>query len=329
MNLRYASITLALLATTLVAAQPTLTTANHVPVVGQTVALWTGTNYTWEGPSGAGVTYNYWDLFPSASGNRNFYYAPPNGVPAAGYATTDGGSDSTFWSVSADGLSSVGEKQPLTGRVSYPQPLLELPLPLSFGNSWNDAVTVNYVAQAVIPVVRLATVSGTADAYGQLTLPNANTVEVLRVKVRRDIRDESSVINVRRIINFSSFYTASNTHPVMKLQIDSLQLGTGDWTITRSVELTGAGAFVGVDEYSSAEAYFNAYPNPAGDAVTIQLNGPASQVELLDAKGAIVRTLNGTRDQVRMDLHGLEAGHYLIRAFLDGKVLETRPLVVE
>jgi hypothetical protein len=116
----------------------------------------------------------------------------------------------------------------------------------------------------------------------------------------------------------------------MKLQVDSLQIGTGGaWTVTRSVELSGAGALVGIDEYNAAEAYFNAYPNPANDAVTIQLNGPASHVELIDAKGAIVRTLNGTSDQVRLDLYGLDAGHYLIRAYHDGKALETRPLVVE
>ena len=328
MTTRYTLAISLMLPGAIASAQPVLTIADHVPVVGQTVALQTGANYVWEGPSGAAVTFNYWDLFPSASTPRNFFYAPAIGVPMADYATTDGGTDSTFWSVEADGLSTVGEKQPLTGRVSYPQPLLELPLPLSFGESWNDAVTVNYFAQVVIPVVRLATVAGTADAYGQLNLPNANSVEVLRVTVRRDIRDESSVINVRRIFNTSSFYSGSSAHPVLKLQIDSLQLGTGAWTVSRSVELSGDGALVGLEEYNAAEALFNAYPNPALEAVTLDLNGSASHVELIDAKGAIVRRLQVNSDQVRIDLSGLEAGPYQIRAFQNGKAVETRTLMV-
>ena len=328
MTTRYALTTSILLTGAIASAQPVLSTATHVPVVGQTVALQTGTNYIWEGPAGAAVTFNYWDLFPAASNPRNFFYAPAVGVPSADYAITDGGTDSTFWSVEADGLSSVGEKQPLTGRVSYPQPLLELPLPLTYGESWSDAVTVNYFAQVVVAVVRLATVSGTADAYGQLNLPNANSVEVLRVTVRRDIRDESSVINVRRIFNTTSFYSASSAHPVLKLQLDSLQLGTGAWTVTRSVELSGDGALVGLEEYNAAQALFNAYPNPARDAVTLDLSSSASHVELIDPKGAIVRRLKVNTDQVRIDLSGLDAGHYQIRTFQHGKAVETRTLVV-
>lgn len=325
---RYASV-LAILFSGASMAQVSLSVGNHVPVVGQTVALATGSNYTWEGPAGAGVTTNYWDLFPATTNTRNFYYAPPAGVAAADYATTDGGTDSTFWSVETEGLSSIGEKQPLTGRVSYPQPLLELPLPLSYGASWNDAVTVNYMAQVVIPVVRLATVSGVADAYGELNLPNANSVQVLRVSVRRDIRDESSVINVRRIFNVRSFYTATSAHPVLKLQIDSVQLGTGAWTVTRSVELVGDGATVGIDEYNAAEARFTAYPNPAHQSVTLQLNAPADLLQLVDAKGAIVRSVNTTSDRVVLDLQGVAPGHYLVRAHHLGTAVETRPLVVQ
>ncbi|MEZ4758013.1 MAG: T9SS type A sorting domain-containing protein [Flavobacteriales bacterium] len=324
---RYASV-LAILFSGASMAQVSLSVGNHVPVVGQTVALATGSSYTWEGPAGADVTVNYWDLFPSASGTRNFYYAAATStMPSATLASTDGGSDTTFWSLSSEGLTVVGLRGSLEGVLTYTDPIVELKLPLAYGQSWTDAGTANYTALG-FGVTRVVSLTGSADAYGTLNLPGGSTNDVLRVRVRRATTDNSAIAVVNRIANISYFYTAGSAHPVLRLSVDSTSTGLA-WQVTRSVEYVGNTVTVGIDEYNAAEARFIAYPNPAHQSVTLQLNAPADLLQVFDSKGAMVRSVNTTSDKVVLDLQGVEAGHYLVRAYHRGVAVESRPLVVE
>ncbi len=330
MNQRYASFSLSLVIATAVVAQPTLTTTTHVPVVGQTVALKTATNFTWNGPSGADVEINYWDLFPSATGNRNFYYAAAtSGFPTASLASTDGGSDSTFWSLTSEGLTVVGLRGTLEGALTYTDPVVELKLPLSFGGSWSDAGTANYVALG-FPVTRLVSLTGAADGHGTLTLPNVSNTEVLRVKVRRRVTDNSALAVVTRIANITDYFSATSAHPLLKLTEDSTSTGMA-WTVARSVEYIGDAALVGLDELDASDVVFTAFPNPATDRVTLDLSGDqrADQVELLDMQGRVVRTERVTSDVHVMNILGVAPGNYTIRTTLNGAALGVRSIVLQ
>jgi hypothetical protein len=328
MMYRYASA-FALLTSGAAMAQVSLSVGNHVPVVGQTVALRTAATYTSNGPAGAGVTYNHWDLFPASTGNRNFYYAAATStMPSASLASTDGGSDTTFWSLTSNGLTVVGLRGSLEGVLTYTDPIVELKLPLSYGQSWTDVGTASFAVSG-IPVTRIVSLAGSADAYGTLNLPGAAGQSVLRVKVRRQTNDNSAFLSLNRISNITYFYAAASAHPMLKLVEDSISSGTGAWNVTRALEYIGDATAVGLQEIGPDEVLFTAYPNPAGNSVNIRMDGPADLIQLIDAKGALVRSVNTTSDRVVLDLNGVEAGHYLVRAFHRGAAVETRPLVVE
>ncbi len=329
MNLRYASISICSALVMAATAQPTLTTPDQVPVIGQTVALRTASAYLSTGDAGASVIFDYWNMFAATPGNRNFYYTPAASVPSADLGSTDGGSDTTFWALESDGLNVVAERTDLTGTVVYPQPLLTLPLPLSYQDEWTDAASVNIVVSG-IPVTRVATISGVADAYGTLTLSNTATYDVLRVAVRREVLDNSAVINIRRITNSTSFYEEASAHPVLKLQEDSVQLGTGAWTVTRSVEHVGDAAVVGVQELDANDFTFVAFPNPVSDALTLTFEADKmpSHVELFDAMGHLVATHQVNASVLLLDVKGLAAGLYTLRSMDQAEVLGSRTVVV-
>lgn len=310
-------------------AQVSLSVANHVPVVGQTVGVSRGDSIIAFGPSGANVPFFYWDLFLDAPDPRLRFYPPATStMPAAILASTDGGSDTTFWNLAAGGLEVVGVRGSLEGVVTYTDRVLELKLPLQFGETWSDAGAASYTVSG-FPVTRLVSFTGAADAFGVLTLSDTQTVPVLRVSTRRQINDNNILLNLERISRTTSFYSATSAHPVLRLSIDSARAGSGGWTVDRVVEVIGDPITVGLDEYAAAEARFTAFPNPAHGNFTVQLNGPADLVQLIDAKGAIVRSLNATSDRLVIDLQGVGSGTYLVRAYRNGAAVETRPLVVE
>ena len=330
MTSRYTLTLSILLSGAVASAQPVLTTANQVPVVGQTVALKTAANFTWNGPSGANVDINYWDLFPSAIGNRNFYYAAAtSGFPSASLASTDGGSDTTFWSLTSDGLTVVGMRGTVEGALTYTDPVVELKLPLSFGQSWTDAGTANYTAFG-FPVTRLVSLTGAADGHGTLTLPNVTNMEVLRVKVRRRVTDNSALAVVTRIANITYYFSAASAHPVLKLTEDSTSTGMA-WTVARAVEYIGDAALVGLDELDASDVEFTAYPNPASDRIMLDFveGQRPSQVELIDVQGRVIRTEGVTSRVHAMNLVGIAPGNYTIRTSSNGAVLGMRSVVVQ
>lgn len=325
---RYA-VAIAILWTGSAFAQVSLSVENHVPVAGQTIGISRGNSIISSGPAGADVPFFYWDLFLDAPNPRNFFYTPATAtMPAAVLGSTDGGSDTTFWNLAAGGLEVVGVRGDLEGVITYTDRVLEVKLPLQYGDTWTDAGTANFAVSG-IPVTRLVNFTGAADAFGVLTLSNQQTESVLRVTKRRQINDNNPFLNVVRINNTTDFYTATSAHPILRLSIDSARAGNGEWSVERKVEVIGQPIAVGLEEYAAAEARFIAFPNPAHQQVTVQLNEPADLVQLFDAKGAVVRGQNTTSDRLVIDLQGLGSGTYLVRAYRDGAAVETRPLVVE
>jgi hypothetical protein len=134
---------------------------------------------------------------------------------------------------------------------------------------------------------------------------------------------------LNRISNITYFYTAANAHPMLKLVEDSISSGTGAWNVTRALEYVGDATSVGLQEIGPDDVSFTAFPNPASNSVNVQLDGPVDVIQLIDSKGALVRSVNTTSDRVLLDLNGVGAGNYLVRAYLRGAAVETRALVVE
>lgn len=332
MNLRYALSILPLLSLLTGSAQYSLTTGNSVPNAGDVFPLRTVDAYVYEGNAGPDQEYKHWQLLLPSTGNRNtFYIAATSSMPSATLASTDGGSDTAFWSVTSAGLVQVGVRGSLEGLLTFTDPLVELALPLAYGEDWTDATTASYSVSG-IPVTRVGSIRGEADAHGSLELSlGALYPEVLRVKVRREITDNSAFLVVRRIANIHYYYTESYTHPVLKLLQDSVQTGAGSaWQVTRKAEWIGAPGGVGVTEIDPNDFTFTAYPNPANDALTLtfEANARPTHVELFDAKGQLVATQQVNATTILLDVKGLATGLYTVRSMNDATVLGSRTVVV-
>lgn len=335
---RYSLFALAALSAAALTAQPTLTTSNAVPTAGSIFPVSTGT-YDFPGPSGAGQLFGHWMLEPA--GNRDISYLAPSvtptsaQVPGVALLSTDGGSDTLFWGLTANGLEILADLSNL-GMVIYTDPVLELKLPCTFGTIWTDAVSAAYTVSG-FNVQRTGTVEGHGDAYGTLELPEVELQNVLRVKVRKVFQDNSPIINVQRISEVHYFYTDGVPHPALRLQLDTVIIGTGNPAATREAQWMYGNGNVAVADIDLDNIRFTAYPNPANGAVHLAFGNAghgARSVELMDATGRIVAsrslsTLRSADVQGAFDAANLAPGVYHIRLVGENSVLGTQRLVVQ
>jgi hypothetical protein len=335
---RYFFVAAAALSATVLSAQFTLDTGNAVPTAGSIFPVSTGT-YEFPGPAGADQLFGHWMLLPT--GNRNLSYVDPalsntaSTIPGTALISTDGGTDSLFWGLTANGLEVLADLSGL-GLVRYTDPVLELKLPCTFGTSWSDVVSAAYVVSG-FNVQRTGTVTGLGDAYGTLELPEVELENVLRVKVRKVFQDNSPIINVQRISETHYFYTDGVPHPALRLQLDTVIIGTGNPAATREAQWMYGNGNVSVADIDLDNIRFTAYPNPATGAVHLTFGSSehgARSVELMDATGRIVArrplaTLNTTDVQGAFDAANLAPGVYHIRLIGENSVLGTQRLVVQ
>lgn len=295
-NLTLAAI-LGLAFSTLVA-QPTLTTANSVGTAGQEYPVVTGTAFDWAGPAGADQNYGFWMLPPS--GNRIYYYLAPSAtpssatVPTATVLSTDGGSDTLFWRTNGQGLELAGERIALVGTTfAYSDAPLELKLPLNYGDTWTDNFSTNFTVSG-FAAVRSGTITGHADGYGDIELPNQVLTDVMRVKVRKVTDDQSAIINIHRAEEIHYFFSGIHGHPILKLVLDTTIIGTGNPAVTRRTEWMFGEGQTGIGDVAFEDVVFRAYPNPATGPVDIAFDEAAMprQLEVVDATGRVVLQRN-------------------------------------
>lgn len=324
-------------------AQPTLTSTTSVPVPPQDVEVLTANDYIGASAAGADLSHDYWNMLVPQTGTRNIYYRGPGvtptseAIPSATLLSTDGGSDTLFWAVTSQGLEQVGVRTNLEGIINFSDPGLELKLPCTYLTAWTDNVGASYVVSGIIPVTRVGTITGLADMYGSLRMPDqlAPVENVLRVKLRRDITDNSAVANVHRIANVYSYYSQDLTHPLLILTQDSVQITGGAWTVTKSAQWQGEDFTIGMEDLVAAEQAFTAYPNPAIGNVDIHLGTDAAirSVEVLNGIGQVVmrpafRAASGTEIKNAFDVSGLNKGVYYVQLTYADGTRRAQPLLV-
>lgn len=339
MRLRYACALALSCSAFALLAQPNLTAATSIPPAGLTVTYNTANAYASTGATGANVTWEHWNLLVPATSSQDIQYLAPSVtpssalVPAATLLSTDGGSDTTFWAATGQGLEMVGTRvdPALGGVLSFTDPSLELKLPCTFGTTWSDVTSDSYTASG-FPVTRTGTITGNADAYGSLELPlNVDYPAVLRVHVRREVTDASAVVTTNRIANIYSFYITTQTTPIVILQEDSTRINAGSWAVTRRQMAVGNPGMVGVEESGADGIRFHAFPNPTTDVLNVSFaegTAVATNVELIDATGrrALNTAVQGGR--VVLDAEGLKPGLYTMRVFSGETVIGTSRITI-
>ncbi|MBK8614402.1 MAG: hypothetical protein IPN85_13180 [Flavobacteriales bacterium] len=150
---------------------------------------------------------------------RDIKYIDPSETTSSNLMTdedvlsTDGGSDTLFWNSDATGLFLVGERTLAT--FPYTDAVKELVYPCTFGTNWTDIGSASYIV-APFSAVRSVTVEGSADAYGNLQLPERRVNNVLRVSVRQTISDVSAFLNVDRVTHITYFFVDTVQYPLLK-----------------------------------------------------------------------------------------------------------------
>jgi hypothetical protein len=325
-------------------AQPNLDFDNNGPV--PTMAPWAVTLYgaaTMEygpGSPGPDELYGFW-MVPE-TGNRDIFFVAPSVTPTSAsfpgctVISTDGGSDSTFWKVDASGSEILGVRSALEGILPFSNGSKELVYPCTYGTTWTDAFSANYVVGGSIPVTRAGTISGIADGYGTIQLPGIELENVLRVKVRKVALDQSVVANVSRTFDTYYYYQEGVKYPLMRSSLDSTTILGGQPTITFTMEwLYGPATFIGMSEFGPDDVVFTPYPNPTNGTLDLRMDTDMKEVrsiEVIDAKGQVVRQLvkpiAGTLTGV-LDLSGLAAGVYQVRVLDAEGGQGTRRVVVQ
>ncbi len=336
MRRTYTPSALALLLSTPLLAQPTLNQSNNTPTNGAEYSINNNSSWSWAGPTGADVDFGFYDLI--STGQRTYFVHDASvtsssaSVPSANRITTDGGQDTLFWNFAADGMYQVGAKTALELLSNYTDPILELKYPCTFGTTWSD-ITVASFNTPVGLAERTGTITGTADAYGELGLAGVVYPNVLRVKVRRNLNDVAAVASYRRITTNHYFFEEGTAWPVLKLTLDSVSINNGGFSVTRTAQWIGGAGGVGITDLNVDQVNFTPYPNPTTGQVDLGMGTEELRaVELYTSAGALVnaqvRTINGTTNRA-VDLSGLPAGLYALKVTsLDGRT-GTRRIVVE
>lgn len=335
MDLRYPLLAATSLLAGAIIAQPTINAANNTPLysAGQEFTV---RQSTWvdAGAAGANVTYNFWNLISVSNKQYRFYDADitPTGalIPSATYLNTDGGSDTLFYTVTANGLEQVGVSAALEGKVNFTDAVLELKYPCTYGTTWSDPTAASYTVGG-FPVTRTGTITGSADGYGVLNVSEVSYPSVLRVHTRKATTD-ASIATINRVSHVWNFYTETTPYPVLKLMLDSVVVNGGAPTVARTSQWIGGPGGVGMQDISSDDVQFIAYPNPANEAFTLTMNTTAptmGMAEVTNAAGQLVMTQRISGNQASVNVHGLAPGVYQLRVISSEGVLGTRRLVVQ
>jgi len=319
---RYYTLTasIGLLSGTLIA-QPTIDLSNNMPINGQEFVLRTSADWLWQGPDGADVDFNFWEL--DATGNRNYrvYDAAVSStaatsIPSANMLSTDGGSDTLFWNYAADGLYQVGSRSPLEGLMNFSDPQLEIKYPCTFGTNWSDNVAASYTSQ-LGPATRSGTITGVADAWGTFEISEQSLPSVLRVRVHKDITDISALANLHRTSDTWYFFSENYPWPVLKLIIENVSLSGGAPSTTKTAQWMFGPGGVSVGEVDPDSFTFTPYPNPTSGRVDLNIGtSKLRAIEVLTTTGQVVKqesATNGGSLTGILDVSGLASGVYQVR----------------
>lgn len=327
MEYRSTLIACALASSGLLIAQPQLDLMDNGPV--PQASPYAVTSYTTSAPAGfvgpgaagADQTYGFW-MLPWTGNHDRFFVAPSvtptsSSFPGATVLSTNGGQDTSFYKVDANGVELLGLRGSLEGVAPYSNGAMELVFPCALGTTWTDSYAGSYLLSGT-PIDRSGTIAGIADGYGTIELPAQVLADILRVKVRKVQLDVTPFGIVRRTYDSHYYYQEGLPFPVMKTSVDSVVIGTGSPTVTYTAEwLYGPAPEVGLDEVSINDIQFTPYPNPTNGRVDLQLGSTEVRaVEVFTATGQLVRAdrlranANGAGS---VDLSGLPAGVYQVR----------------
>ncbi|HYG51314.1 MAG TPA: T9SS type A sorting domain-containing protein, partial [Flavobacteriales bacterium] len=173
-------------------------------------------------------------------------------------------------------------------------------------------------SKATISYNGSTTTAGHLDNGLMALLPGAFDEDSLRLFYRKDASENWQVVTN------CTFTIGSHTDKSGNISIDSVKAGDYALGIKTSA--------VGISEGKKKGNNFNMYPNPATNQVTVEVKGRfsvKSSIVLYDVNGNKVRTCEVTKSGCTIDVNGIARGTYIVSLFNQGRLIETRKLILK
>lgn len=334
MKLRYALSHALILSLSVVVAQPSLTAGSANPVPGD-VLTFTACDFVEPGPAGANVTWDHSSL--SVIGSNTITYITPaaSGLggtfPNATVAQDEGTGNYLFYKADATGFADDGfVVGGFTGTCTDPQTLLAYPM--NFNGTFTDDMTCS-VTDGSTTWARTSSITGTADAYGDIVLPFGTVNNVLRVHTVQGMIDNQYTPPSTVGTETYAWYRPGVHGSVFSVTyINAVYFS---FPLKDSSSTVIDGASIGLDELVRHDIGVELWPNPATDRVEVVYGldaGHALSIDLLDVTGHVVRHVNrSTRaagvQREFLSIADLPSGAYLVRLTDDTGALGMQRLV--
>lgn len=199
--------------------------------------------------------------------------------------------------------------------------------PMAYGDMFTDPYSCTGHTGGV-PFTRTGEVDLQADGYGTLITPYGTYTNVLRIAIYDTYHDVGSNIDYEGSVSSYLWYKPGIHVPLMGIYDVEAEFVFEQYTWMLDP------SSIGVEEALRNGIGLDLFPNPATSSVTIEFGGSGHLVcDLIDDAGRVVRTLD-TGDHApgiyrnEMDLSGLSAGLYTLRATDDHGGIGTKRLTI-
>lgn len=219
------------------------------------------------------------------------------------------------------------------GTIVYSDPMQMVVYPATYLTSWTDAFAANF-SLGGFPVTRTGTITAEVDGYGTMIMPYGTLTDVLRASYVEDHVDDNGFGATSFHHVYTYFLQAGTHYPVVDIYSITVTPAFGPATTVEGTHWLVAGP-QSVTSTAAMSEMFSVYPVPAHERLIVELSGTAGNatLDLVDASGRLIArhtlgALSPRKRIERIDLHGLDAGLYLLRATIGGQVM-VRNVVVE
>ncbi len=220
------------------------------------------------------------------------------------------------------------------GTIVYSDPMQMVVYPATYMTSWTDIFAANFSIGG-FPVARTGTITAEVDGYGSMIMPYGTLTDVLRASYVEDNVDDNGfgTTSVHRVYTY--FLQAGTHYPIVDIYSITVTPVFGPAITVEGTHwlVVGPDAAPGA---SASPEQFRVYPIPATDQLNVEFLGVGTggpwTLDLVDASGRVVtqRSLGNlarSNHIEQIDLRGLDAGMYLLRATVNGHSVVRRVLV--
>jgi len=315
-------------------AQPTITQADLIPLVGASalsdsvsyvdLSSQVGINQTWDlsGLTSIGPAYTYnWINPASAAGESNF--------PTANYAVVVDFL-TFFYDISNNEYNEIGYYLEFGGNAvmeTFSNPAVRFEFPMQYGGSGSDTYESTMEFGGVFAINSTGSLDWNIEGYGTAILPFGTFSDVLLIHVEEAAQDVQDLGGMEFVSNSTNsiyaLYKAGMPLPLAifeELTFSDVQ-GTEVTYLGRTFNSSG-GVSVGEEGVNQ----LNVYPNPTDGVVRVELGlEEIISLSLFTTDGKFVQNFSTAQgSSITLDMSGLPLGVYVLIAKGANEVRTTR-----